>query len=257
MHYEKYGDRSAPLMVFLHGGGVSGWMWDKQIQYFSRHYHCIVPDLPGHGRSKGEETFSMKRCAEELIGLVEEAGKGKKVNVIGFSLGAQVTVEMLGIKPELVDTAIINSALVKPMSLRKWIKPTMALTFPLVKNRVFSKLQAKELYIGEEYFERYYEESCQMKQGTLISILEENMSFEIPDSFGKATARMLVTVGEKEKAIMKKSAMDLVKSNPRCTGMIIPNVGHGLSFAQPDYFNQMVEEWIHDESLPKEGKRIG
>ena len=56
MHYKEYGDKNASLMLFLHGGGVSGWMWDKQIQYFT-HYHCIVPDLPEQGLSNDEQIF--------------------------------------------------------------------------------------------------------------------------------------------------------------------------------------------------------
>ena len=32
LHYKEYGDKNASLMVFLHGGGVSSWMWDEQIQ---------------------------------------------------------------------------------------------------------------------------------------------------------------------------------------------------------------------------------
>ena len=60
MYYIETGEKNAPLMLFLHGGGVSGWMWDKQIQHFTS-YHCIVPDLPEHGESKDGTTFSIKR----------------------------------------------------------------------------------------------------------------------------------------------------------------------------------------------------
>ncbi len=49
LHYQEYGDENASLMVFLHGGGVSSWMWDKQIQCFN-HYHCITIDLPEQGK---------------------------------------------------------------------------------------------------------------------------------------------------------------------------------------------------------------
>ncbi|TKI86419.1 alpha/beta hydrolase, partial [Bacillus wiedmannii] len=34
LQYKEFGDSSSPLMVFIHGGGVSGWMWDKQIKHF-------------------------------------------------------------------------------------------------------------------------------------------------------------------------------------------------------------------------------
>lgn len=256
LHYQEYGDKKASLMLFLHGGGVSGWMWDKQVQYFT-HYHCVVPDLPEQGLSTHKTNFSIKCSAEKLISLIEDKAKGKKVIVIGFSLGAQVTIQMLSMKPDLIDYAIINSALVRPLSFaKKWISPSVRLTFPLIKNKSFSKIQAKTLYVNKDYFEKYYQESCQMKSDTLVRILEENMSFEIPDDFDKAKGKILVTVGEREKAVMKKSAMDLVKSNPNCKGVIISNMGHGIPLAKPDFFNQMMEVWIDEGSIPKEGKVI-
>lgn len=90
-------------------------------------------------------------------------------------------------KPDLINYAIINSALVRPISFaKKLIRPSIRLTFPLIKNKSFSKVQAKTLYVHKDYFEKYYKESCQMKSDTLVRILEENMSCEIPDHFKKA-----------------------------------------------------------------------
>ncbi|RDU36976.1 alpha/beta hydrolase [Neobacillus piezotolerans] len=251
LSYQEYGDKNAPLMVFLHGGGVSSWMWEKQIQYFSN-YHCITIDLPEQGESKNTENFSIRLSAEKVNDLIEKIADGKKVIVIGFSLGAQVAIQMLSINPNLIHYAIINSALVRHNSFfKKMIGPSIKLFFPLVKNKSFSKLQAKTLYIDDEYFETYYKESSQMKSDTLIRILEENMSFEIPNGFNKATGKILVTVGEKEKSVMKKSASDIVSSNSNCTGIMISNVGHGISFVNPDFFNQMVEKWIQEGSIPE------
>jgi pimeloyl-ACP methyl ester carboxylesterase len=55
---------------------------------------------------------------------------------------------------------------------------------------------------------------------------------------------------------MKKSAIDIVKNNPNCKGVIISNIGHGIPLAKPDFFNQMIEAWIYEGSIPKEGKVI-
>lgn len=256
MYYIEAGDKSAPLMLFLHGGGVSGWMWDKQIQHFTD-YHCIIPDLPEHGQSKDGTTFSIKRSAEELIDLIEDKAKGKRVIVIGFSLGAQITIQMLSMKPDSIDYAMINSALVRPISfMKKLIKPSVRLTFPLIKNKSFSRAQAKVLYIDQDYFGQYYQESLQMNSDTLVRILEENMSFEIPEHFHKASSKILVTIGEKEKAVMRKSAMDIVKSNSNCTGIMISDIGHGVSLAKPHFFNRMIEEWIEGKGMLKNGKEI-
>ena len=137
----------------------------------------------------------------------------------------------------------------------KLIRPFIKLSFPLIKNKSFAKLQAKTLYVDEEYLEQYYQDSSKMKLDTLIKILQENMSFAIPHNFSKAQCKILVTVGEKEKGNMKKSAGLLVNSNPNCKGVVLSNIGHGVSLANPEFFNRFVEEWMKDGKLP-DGKVI-
>lgn len=250
LSYQEHGDQEAPMIVFLHGGGVSSWMWDKQIQYFN-HYHCITIDLPEQGASRHTEPFSIESSAAQINELITSIANGKSVTIIGFSLGAQVAVQMLSLDSNIANHAMINSALVRPHSLMKtMIGPSIKLFFPLIKNKAFSKLQAKTLYIGEAYFETYYKESTQMKSDTLIRILEENMSFKIPEGFKNTTAKILVTVGQKEKSIMKKSARDLVSAHPHSRGIIIPKVGHGISLLNPVFFNKMLENWIQTGTLP-------
>ncbi|MGE8002349.1 alpha/beta fold hydrolase [Lysinibacillus sp. NPDC093216] len=250
MHYKEYGDLHKPLILLIHGGGVGGWMWDKQVQYFSD-YHCVVPELIDN-EANNTSDFSIEDCAKKLLSLIEEKAKNKRVIVVGFSLGAQIAIQMVNLKPQLIDSAIINSALVTPSPVaKKWIRPLIKLTFPLIKNKSFAKLQAKTLYVDQDYFEQYYEDSSKIKLDTLIKILQENMSFAIPHDFSKAQCNILVTVGEKEKGNMKKSALHLVNSNPKCQGVVLSNIGHGVSLANPEFFNRFVEEWIKDGKLPE------
>ena len=63
---------------------------------------------------------------------------------------------------------------------------------------------------------------------------------------------IFVTVGEKEKQIIKKSLTKILESNSDAKGVVIPNVGHGFSFAYPHLFNQTIEAWINGRDLPKE-----
>ncbi|MFF2091379.1 alpha/beta fold hydrolase [Paenibacillus sp. NPDC058174] len=257
MHEQHYGKADNPLMLFIHGGGVSGWMWDEQIRHFSPHYHCVAPDLPEHGKSRDGSPFSIKASAEHLLQRIEAIGAGKMVILIGFSLGAQIAVQMVSLRPDLIHYAIINSALVIPMpSMKRWIPLSVRLTFPLIRNRTFSRLQAKQLYLNRNQFNNYYEESCRLQQNSLVRILEENMSFELPANFHIAQSKLLITVGEKEKAVMQKSAALLARNNPRCIGVVIPGIGHGISLAKPEYFNQMIEHWLDNGQVPHDSKLI-
>lgn len=257
LYYKEYKGNSDILMVFLHGGGVSSWMWDKQIEYFKK-YNCITIDLPEHGLSNNDMEFSIKDTAEEVIKLIEEKNKGKQVILIGFSLGAQIVIEILSKKPDLINKAIINSALINLTQRysEKIIRYSVKLSFPLIKLKWFSKLQSKTLYIGKDNFEKYYNESSQIKMESLIRILKENMSFQLPKDFKKVNTNILVTIGEKEKSIIKRSAREIIGSNSNCKGIIIPKVGHGAPLALPSLFNAMVDKWICKGVLPKEFKII-
>ncbi|ARZ62078.1 MULTISPECIES: alpha/beta fold hydrolase [Bacillus] len=251
LQYKEFGYSSSPLMVFIHGGGVSGWMWDKQIKHFTN-YHCLVPDLLEQGKNRSKDPFSINFSAEKIIELIEEKGQGKTVIVIGFSLGAQVLIAMLSMKPNLIQYAMINSALVKPIPFSKTLISSLSLTYCLVKSKTFSKIQAKSMYIDETQFDNYYHDSCQINKNTFVRILEENMSFTIPKSFKDANSNILVTVGDKEKRIMKDSMTEILENNTNCTGIIIPEIGHGISLANPILFNTIIENWLEHDILPED-----
>ena len=48
-------DKNKPLIVFVHGSGLSHMVWVLQTRYFAfRGYSVLAVDLPGHGLSSGE-----------------------------------------------------------------------------------------------------------------------------------------------------------------------------------------------------------
>lgn len=256
LYIKEMDNNDAPIIIFLHGGGVSGWMWDKQAKYFAD-YHVIIPDLPGHGRSSNIKFSSIRTAAEEIISIIESKAMGKKVYIIGFSLGAQIAVEILSTKPQIIDKAIICSALVRPIGFGKGlIDATLKMSSGFMKNRSFQKLQAKVMYIDDEYFDVYYNEVLQTRKEDMLDYMNANMLYKLPQTFGEHSVETLVLVGSKERGIMQKSALDLLRANRACKGCILPEIGHGIPLAEPEVFNRTVEAWIKGEMLPSELKAL-
>lgn len=244
MKYKEFGQEHATALVFIHGGGVGGWMWDGQTEYFASKYHCIVVDMIDYDNQEAGAHFTIASAADQIIALLDSIAKNKQKIVVGFSLGAQVLVAMLAKKPNLINYAMINSALVKPLPFARELVSSMSFMLPLVKLRVFSDLQAKTLYVNSKHLDIYYKENRQMSKATFVDIMSENMSFRIPESFKNTSSNMLVTVGKKERKTMIDSAKSIVNANSNARLVVIENAGHGLPLADPVRFNTMLEEWL-------------
>ncbi|AIC93329.1 alpha/beta fold hydrolase [Shouchella lehensis] len=244
--FQEVGDPLQPLLFFIHGGGVSSWMWEKQLTTFSSTYHCLAVDLPEHGKSKGQ--FSIGQSALKCLQLAKEKAEGKPIHLIGFSLGAQVVIDMISKDPNVAETAMINSALVNTTSfVRTGGLLALQASYPLAKYRTFAKAQANVLYIPEEQFDRYYEESKQLKRDTLVRVMRENLSYQLPSSFSSVKTKMLVTVGEKENRMMKRSLTEIKYTNEYCQDQVFTGVGHGYSLADPHGFNTVLLNWVTGE----------
>jgi len=255
INFNLHGDLNKPLLVFLHGGGVSSWMWDEQVRYFNT-YTCLVPDLPGHGKSNNGYHFSIQDTASEILTIIEKHRTDQQVTVIGFSLGAQVLLSMLSEDTNLIDQAVIISASTKSLPFPRIAAKTATWMLPLARNKMFSRMQAKYMYLNDRYFNDYYQETKSMTKETFYKVMYENISFSLPKGFKTAHSRMLVMIGKKENSIIKRSLADILENNEKCSGIVIPGVGHGIPLHSPKYFNQLLKNWIENEKTPNDVMRI-
>ncbi len=132
-----YGDKKNPVILFLHGGGVGGWMWEEQIQYFQKDFYLVVPELPLYNPN-----FKINQTALELNQIVDDSFRNRKVILVGFSIGAQITLAMIGNSPNQYTAAMINSALIIPIQNRL-MDMTLKYSYPLTTSRMFAKLTSK------------------------------------------------------------------------------------------------------------------
>ncbi len=246
MLVKEFGDKSKKAIVLIHGGGLSWWQWEKQIELFKNEYRLIVPVIDGHGEDCDTVFLSIKDSAEKLISYIKKECDSKVLALCGLSIGAQIVVEMLANSPDIAEYAIIESALVYPMNfVSKAAKFACDLTYPLISKRWFAKMQAKTLLITDDMFETYFEQSSAMKKETLINITKSNSSYPLPEKIKDTTARTLVLVGGKEVSIMKKSAKLLAESIKNSKLNTLENFGHGeLSVRNPEEYTEVVLKFI-------------
>jgi pimeloyl-ACP methyl ester carboxylesterase len=248
MIFKEFGNKNMPVIIFLHGGGLSWWTWKPQIQALQKDYCIVTPIIDGHGDACDTTFVSINESAEQVIKYIKENYNGKVFAICGLSIGAQIAVSILSKECDITKNAVIESALVYPM------KMVIALTVPmynmcyrLIKKRWFAKLQAKILNIPDELFETYYEESSRMTKESLINFTISNVNYPMPLTLCNTKAKTLILVGGKELAIMKKSAFLLHKTINDSILKVIEKSKHGeISLIYPDKYLNLLQQLLFD-----------
>lgn len=98
--YRSYGSPAAPALLLLHGSPGVAANFEHLVPMLTPYFHVIVPDLPGFGASDPWlPDYSIRAHARYMFELLD-ALKVDKVQVLGFSMGSGVALNMADISPE-------------------------------------------------------------------------------------------------------------------------------------------------------------
>jgi len=266
LFYQSSGRPDAQTIVFLHGGGVAGWMWDPVVARM-QDFHCLVPDLPEHGRSLQVHPFSMKLAADQVADLIREQAHGGRAVVVGLSEGAQTTVQLLATAPEVVERAMVSSALLLTMPTMKLFSSPGLIGWmfrisipPFHNNEWWMRLNMEySAGIPDEYYPQFRENFQIITESQFVNAFLANQNFRLPPNLQKVNVPTLVIAGKHEYNIMKKSALLLAKTMPNAQARLL-DLGKGTSMRKehnwamnaPALFAETLRKFIADIELPKE-----
>ena len=89
--YQVFGNLPATL-IFIHGVGMCGEIWQPQVEYFLKSYRVITYDFLGHGQSPlPKKKPTLDDYVEQLNNLVDSIGVSN-FSLVGHSMGAIISV---------------------------------------------------------------------------------------------------------------------------------------------------------------------
>lgn len=245
---EERGPGEAPTIVLLHGGGLSGRMWEPQLERLPD-WHCIVPDLPEQGRSAHVAPFTLDDAAERVAKLIRDRAPGGRAHIVGLSLGGAVALTVLRRNPELVRRAVVSGtaagigrtlgAVSKASAkMYRWFRPETVADMSLKQFGIPGKYRdvlQHDLVIGTRpEFIRHFTDAL--------------MTMVLP--VGSAVP-VLVAVGERETVVAKRSARRIAAALPGARAVLVPRAGHVWNLQHPDLFADTVRAWCTGSPLPE------
>jgi pimeloyl-ACP methyl ester carboxylesterase len=242
-------------------------MWRPVIERLPE-YHCLALDLPEQGRSSAVKPFSMPYAARCVADLIRTSAHGGKAHVVGLSEGAQVTVALLAEAPELLSSAFVSSALLRPIP-GAWMFSPAVLAFsyaafiaPFKHWDAWIRLNMKySAGIPEVCFPDFKREFQAMTRDGWVNLICANQAFRMPANLARATCPVLVVAGAREYAAMRQSARDLLQVLPHARGALL-DMGkqatlaseHNWALSAPELFASALRAWLTGAPLPGELK---
>lgn len=251
MRFKEYGDRQLPTIILLHGGGLADWSLKNIVESFKEKYHIVTPIIDGHGEGGEDNFISIENSSEKLLNYIDTHLNGRVFALGGLSIGAQIVIETLCNRLDIAENIIIESGLIYPIKgTNIFMAPIISMSYGLIKQRWFSKMQSKSLFVPDELFEQYYNDSLRMTKESLINMIISNGTYKLKKSRLNTNAKVLILVGEKESNIMKKSAIELNKRIGNSKLCIIPGMGHGeISLNYPTKYVELMMELFKSEKV--------
>lgn len=221
IYYELHGE-GEEILVLLHGNGGNCKNFKNQIPFFSKKYKILAIDSRGHEESGfGENAISLGAMALDLENLCDYLGY-KKINLLGFSDGANIAM-MFAIKnPDMVDKLILVGGNIKFSGLT--FTTGLMIMLGYLSSCILSKID-KKLTANKEMF--------------ALMVKEPNLK---PSMLSIIKSKTLVINGNKD--MIKISHAKLITKNIPNAELKIVNGDHFYLFKSPDEFNSLVMEFL-------------
>jgi pimeloyl-ACP methyl ester carboxylesterase len=255
LYVHESGTPGPPAIVFLHADGASGGMWDQHIRRLAG-YHCLAPDLPGHGRSNHLPWTSLDDTTQQVAELIEDRIPARRAHVVGLSLGGAVAHTLLAQRPELLDRVVIDGAGVLPARQAGLWKLGFAMVAPFIHRNLVIGLLYRALGgdpgdpAGRERFAADLRAVSPAAFRRAFADANDNHRFSSAEL--SASCPTLLVAGERDPGTTRASNAALAALMPNAVARFAPGGGHGWLAGAAELHLRMVEAWITGQELPGE-----
>jgi 4,5:9,10-diseco-3-hydroxy-5,9,17-trioxoandrosta-1(10),2-diene-4-oate hydrolase len=257
-----------PAVLMLHGGGpgASGLSnYSRNVEYLSRHFRVLVPDMPGYGKStKGvDRNDPFGDLASSMLRMLEKLGI-KRAHVIGNSLGGACALRMALDRPHAVGRLVLmgpggvdttrglpTSGLKRLLTYYKGTGPTLEkLTTFIRGDLVYDGTLVSDALIKERYLSSIDPEVVASPPllGPKGIPNFRRLDFTRDARLHRLQNPTLVLWGTEDRVNRPSGAHSLQRRLPNCDVHLYSKTGHWVQWERADEFNATVHAFLEQDS---------
>ena len=254
LHIEHSGPCQAPVILFLHGGGLNGRQWQPQMDRLTE-YHCLAPDLPEHGLSRAIGPFTLHDATHRIIDSLRSLDVPLPVHVVGSSLGAAVALNLLLEWPQSLQSVLITGGSAGLSRALTRLSLVAGGVYRWAPAEAWVQLAYRQFGVPEAYRQVFHTDLLRsMDAGFNTRITQALHAVRLPED---VDVPVLALVGERETFPAKQAAQTLARRLRNAQALEVRGAGHLWNLEQPALFTRTLRAWVEQAPLPPELSRLG
>lgn len=246
LSYEKKGEGNA--LLFIHGLGAESSMYKPQIEYFSKKYQVIVPDLRGNGQSdelacSPAEVLDLQ--ANDIVELLEHLDV-KTVVVCGVSYGGVMAIHLITRFPKLFKGMILCDTFCTTETT-PLLNLIVKITLPLSNSKWFMKRATRLIYkrwpLASAYFNKLF---SNFRKDESILQRKAIMNIDYRESLKYLNIPVLCMAGDYGKKLVD-TMNTILKYIPSAKHFVIYNSFDPSNLCQSDIYDGHIEKFLAED----------
>ena len=240
-------------VLFLHAAFVNHDMFRTQVEYFSRFYNVIVPDIIGHGSStntkKGDSLAKMSQWIHEIL----EYHSIDRIHIAGVSVGAVLAQDFANKYPHEVQSLTcfggydINNFDPK-MQQENSAGQMLMMLKAIFSVKWFAKDNKKISAYTEQAQNEFYDMNIRFPKKSFMYLAGLNAMVNVHTPTPRDYP-LLIGCGEHD-IPMELTIVELwKKTEANASVAILPGAGHCANMDVPDLFNRTLHQFFTNGSL--------
>ncbi len=253
LHYCIRG-RGEPVLL-IHGLGSSGADWNFQLPALQPRFRTIMPDLPGCGRSgRSPAGYAIDASARSLWSLLDGLGV-ERPNIVGFSLGGAVALEMALLRPDSVPRLVLINSLASYRidHWRKWLEARIpAALVRLIGMRRLARMGAARL-LPEVWQQPMRERAVAVvgavPMATYLGMAAALERWSATERLDRLRSRILMIAAERDFTPLPEKQALAARMGARI--VVVRGSRHGTPFDSIAVTNASLIAHLSDQPLPE------
>ena len=247
MTIHEFGKENNRTVVLIHPAIVMWDYFEYVIPILQKHFHLIVPAIPGYDEYRQGDFSSVEEIAAELEGWLTDNGKTNIACIFGCSMGGSIVLRLLANNRIKAENAVIDAGITPyrlPWIVTRFIAIKDFLLISIGKIggiRLLEKVFEADEYSKEDH--QYMARVLKMiSYKTIWRTFESCNNYSMPKRIDTDCGNIEYWFTEKERKERKKD-IEFVKTYlPKTHFKVFDEIGHaGLALKKPeDFTNEII-----------------